>query len=572
MTHLTSQSPIANLQSPIPLRPPQVVMQLDRLGAFHQTRLSFVRVLVRRMMREQWQIERSRFDLDEDGYGICIYTLQTPYGEQYSMIIFSQYLSTTERTDRVIAEKWDVAAALCEGVISDERVLELQQEVPKQEAGRCRPDVLVLSRANKSTRNFAYFVECLANGCQPSPDILAKVGYLLRTTAVYGNGKFGIADYVKVKKQRAFNTTFSAQMFAVFMIRQFSIDLVEHLAHAVGGETAVPLHDDIKRYLGVGNATGLGMAPFLVKHPHLVHAWIQARERALARVLAAEATAVHLQIFHALTEKAFIHFHETHTTHPRQTEQNERIRAELPQLQRQLASAQPSPHLWQTLLTWATQHTCLETQELLVSLLLELYPELVDELDSTMEAEASPTLQAAMTILELQSLIEKNYQWALEVDFDDPHEQYLFWYRSMEKEEPRLGERSKEPGAEKEMYIGIGRSVQQLYGKLETAVPHQSIIQFLLQHPHYKGIIRRIQSLADYPYGEIHYNLLNGDCLPIHLLRAKLATFGASKFDPKSNLWVRITLFQGAPLVEDIGRPFHDDWCFPIKPQLSQPI
>ena len=98
----------------------------------------------------------------------------------------------------------------------------------------------------------------------------------------------------------------------------------------------------------------------------------------------------------------------------------------------------------------------------------------------------------------------------------------------------------------------------------------QPIIHFLLQHPHHKGIIRRIQALANYPYAEIQSNLLSGDCLPIHLLRAKLATFGASKFDPKSNLWVRITLFQGAPLVEDVGRPFTDNWCFPIKPVISE--
>ena len=566
MLHTQPQSPISNPQSP-DLRPPSVVMQLDRLGALHQTRLSFVRTLVRRMMCEQWQIERSRFDLDGNGFGICIYTLTTLHDEQYSMIIFSHYLADEERTDRVIAEKWDVTAALYEGLITAERLAELQQEVPKQEAGRNRPDVLVLSRANKSTRNFTYFIECLANGRQPDPTVVAKVGYLLRTTAVYGNGKFGVADYAKVKVKKAFPTSFSAQMFTVYLIRQFSIDLVEHLAQQQAPTTAVPLHPDLQRYLGVGNATGLGMAPFLVKHPRLLHAWIQVREVALARVLATEATAVHLQKLQHLTQKAIIHFQETTTTHPRQAAQNEQLRQELPHFQQQIPN-QPTPHCWQILVNWASQHTSLETQEVILSLLLEPYPDLVNDLENETGANEVLDLQPNMSISQLRQSIERRYQWALQYDFSQPHHQHYFWYRSLDKEEPRLGERLLEPGADQEMHLGIGRLVQQLYHQLQSTPTNQAVIYFLLQHPTYKGIVRRIQALDGYNYGEIHSNLLAADCLPIHMLRCKLAIFGASKFDPKSNLWVRITLFQGAPILSDIGRPFADDWCFPCQPDL----
>lgn len=551
----------------VPLRPPSVVMRLERLGAFHQTRISFVRTLVRRMMREAWQIERTRFDLDDNGYGICVYLLTVPNGEQYSMVIYSQYLADEERTDRVIAEKWDVAAALCEGVVSDERILELQEEVPKQEAGRCRPDVLVLSRANKSTRNFSYFVDCLANGRQPSPDVLAKVGYLLRTTAVYGNGKFGVADYVKVKRRVAFDTSFSAQMFTVFMIRQFSIELVEHLASVVGGDWFVPLDGAIKRYLGVGNATGLGMAPFLIKHPRLIHAWFSARETALARVLAAPATATHLTRLASLTRRAIQHVTEIETIHERQAEQNRLLLTELPLFLVQVNDIAPSNDTWQQLLAWAMARGCYETQELVVSLLLELYPELVDELERCMEADESTRLLPNVSVGELKRLTEERYQWALRTDFAQSQEQFIFWYRSAEKEEPRLGERFNEPGADLEMFIGIGRAVKLLYGDLAGVEVSRPVLTYLFSTPQHRGIIQRILSLADVPYGEIQDNLLGTDCLPIHLLRAKLAMFGASKFDPRSNLWVRITLFQGAPLVSDIGEPFADDWCFPVKPE-----
>jgi hypothetical protein len=49
-----------------------------------------------------------------------------------------------------------------------------------------------------------------------------------------------------------------------------------------------------------------------------------------------------------------------------------------------------------------------------------------------------------------------------------------------------------------------------------------------------------------------------------------LSFFGVSKFDPKSRLWVRNTMFQGAPLVDDIGTDFADDWYFPVMPVPRQ--
>ena len=36
--------------------------------------------------------------------------------------------------------------------------------------------------------------------------------------------------------------------------------------------------------------------------------------------------------------------------------------------------------------------------------------------------------------------------------------------------------------------------------------------------------------------------------MPIDMLRLKLSFFGAIKFDPRSDKWLRICMFQGAPL------------------------
>ncbi len=189
----------------LPLRPAGQVMQLERLGAMHQSRLSFMRSLVRRIMRERWQITPALMELDDQGYGRVIYRIQAPQG-CYSFVLFSDYLSPEDRNDRVIATKWDLTMALVAGDLAaevaagDESYLQkLRDNVPKQEAGRVDSRVFVLSRANRSARNFDYVVEQLARGEQPDAAKIAKVGYLYRTTAVYGSGKLGMADWQKCR-------------------------------------------------------------------------------------------------------------------------------------------------------------------------------------------------------------------------------------------------------------------------------------------------------------------------------------------------------------------------------------
>ena len=50
-------------------RPPATVMTLARMGSFHQCRLSFMRVLLRRMKAENWRFERRLFQIDAKGVG-----------------------------------------------------------------------------------------------------------------------------------------------------------------------------------------------------------------------------------------------------------------------------------------------------------------------------------------------------------------------------------------------------------------------------------------------------------------------------------------------------------------------
>ena len=83
--------------------------------------------------------------------------------------------------------------------------------------------------------------------------------------------------------------------------------------------------------------------------------------------------------------------------------------------------------------------------------------------------------------------------------------------------------------------------------------PAQCTASFLLRHPEQRGIVRRMQSMAKTHYGEIQANLLDREVLPMHLLRCKLAFFGATRFDPRSDRWVRISLFQGQPFPDELA-------------------
>ncbi len=553
----------------IALRPPEVVMKLDRLGSFHSSRLSFTRTLIRRMHREKWRFQTVRNTLDENGFGSYVYLIDTPKGP-VSFIVFTTKIDDTDRTDRVIAEKWDMCFTLFNGIADIEDIERLNQQLPLQEAGRLSEREMVMSRANKSMRLFNSTVESLARGEQPNIRDIMNIGYLVRTTAVYGNGKFGLMDFRKLKQLTPFGLPFQAEMLTVYMARQFSIDLIEHIARQRNEHKAVGLSMDIKRAIGVGNATGLGMAPFLVGHPQLIGQWIKVREMAIhLTTTKADVSSHSIDQFTALVLRIKKHLEQWNTQDPRQSKRLTELKAEILQVE-QISSQLYDVRLpWQHLAQWAQSNCSLECQELLNSLFLEIYPDDVNDLERYMGVDEFSLFDPALEISELRNRIEQHYHWALITDYSDPDTQYHFWYVSQEKEEPRLGKRYAEPGSDLEMRVGIGRDVNALYRAIADFDQNGhalTVSDFLIGHPEFRSIIARIQSLAGFEYGEIQENLLGKACMPIDILRCKLAIFGATRFDPKSNLWTRITLFQGAPLADEIKFKTADDWAFPVVP------
>jgi hypothetical protein len=538
-------------------RAPDMVMRLARMGSFHPSRLSFMRALLRRIVREDWRFERMLWEVDAKGVGRAVYCVHAPH-RSYSLVAFAHDLPEDMRSDRVIATAWDATFTLFDGVPTEQDLQRLQANVPKQEAGRISDRELTLARANRSVRLWAHVIERLALGQQPDPALVQSVGYLMRTTAVYGSGKFGAADRAAIADRAELKAPFRAEMLTVWLIRAFTLDLVEHLARERGGDMSVPVAPDLRRCFGVGNSTGLGMAPFLLNHPVLLHRWMAAREQALCRVRRLNAaTAREVHNFTAALHDAQRNAIEWHSEHAVQMGKLVNLRADLDCLAQHVKQGALTGVLpWDRLYRWAEAELSIEGQEQLVSLLMEPYGELVDDLADDMDAEElGPfTIVGGMRLGELRALLQQHYAWATAIDFAQTDGRARFWYVSEEKLEPRLGERDHEDGAALELPLCVAEQVQDLLKDMSGREDGQTVAEFLLANPQNRQVVRRVQMAEQHPYADVHDNLIAADMLPIDLLRCKLSFFGATRFDPRSDRWVRISMYQGVPFPHELCR------------------
>jgi hypothetical protein len=568
---LTQNEAVSNgfFSDTVPLRPPEMVCRMERMGAAFPTRLSFMRLLLRRMKEEMWKIQRVRFDLDDSGYGRAVYEVHTP-DRQYSLAAFANPLADHQRTDRVIASAWDAAFVLFDGKPTQGDLERLADNAPHQEAGRFEATDLVISRANRSMRLFEYVCGCLAKGDQPDADKLLEVGYLMRTTAVYGNGKFGISDRSRINWREEARNSFQIEMLTVYLIRLFTVDQLDHIAKCRAPDKAVKLKPELKRALGIGNATGLGMAPFVVSHPELFHEWFHARETALARVRALDFVSQEsIDRATALAQRVLGHLEQWHSGDLEYQSRNQRLGEDLKTLLSWLSDGSASgirERFWDDTVRKSETAFGVDAQELLVALLIETYPECVEDLEKSFHSSETRRIDVAMTVAEFREQFDKQYAWVDQYDFSTDAENTHFWYVSENKLEPRFGRRREEPGADKEMPVAIARDMSALKGGLAAFDQAASLAEFLIAHPEFRHLVRRAQSLSDLPYGEIQDNLIADGTSPLDILRFKLANFGAAKFDPKSALWTRITMFQGAPLPEDLDGDLTDDWWLPTLP------
>ena len=554
-----------NLDYNHPMRPPSEVMRLDRLGSFHQTRLSFARRLIDDLKFQKSKVEIHQWNIDNDGIGNATIKI-TLKNETLSLVIFCHSISDEERTDRVIAEKWDMTFSLFRGVPNKHELNQLSKNLKIQEAGRHNSKQLTLSRANKSQRIFQKVLNDLSVGKQPSEKLINDVGYLIRTTAVYGNGKFGIGDFSNNDGSNFLEKPFQAEMLTVYLVRYFSIKLINFLAKKKGGKKSVILSKHLTKHLGVGNATGLGMAPFLVNHQELIHQWIYNRETALSRVFS-------IKRLDKKTQNKIIDYIHQALKYSLQWKVDDKLQSKkIQELNLDLKKILLNEELTKLLnfhypikrcFDFFKDNITLETQEILNSIFIEPFPGLVEDLINNMGAEEKKSVLIGYTVNDILKIIKNNFNWANKIDINKPEENYCFWYTSQTKLEPRLGIAKKDAGIEKQLPFDIAHQIQHAVNILNKLPSNITAAEVMINQPELRNIIKRIIINKSMPYSEIQNNLIGKDMKPIDILRCKLSFFGASKYDPKSNLWTRITLFQGAPLPSELWKTNVNDWLFP---------
>ena len=219
-------------------------------------------------------------------------------------------------------------------------------------------------------------------------------------------------------------------------------------------------------------------------------------------------------------------------------------------------------------MTWAETALGEDGQELLASLILEPYGPLVDDLATTMSDRGTTQqrIDGSMTLGTIAGLLRQTFGWAENLDWQDRETTARAWYVSAEKLEPRLGERHSEPVEPYEQPLAPARDACAALAALEGWPEGDPVAAFLMAHPEHRRIIHRAQLSAAAPYGEIRDNTIAADMLPIDMLRAKLSYFGATHFDPRSDRWVRIRMYTGAPYPEEIGPGNSDRWVYPEPP------
>ncbi len=547
----------------IRLRDPKFLMKLSKLGSFHQSKLSFLRSFLSEF--KDWKYSRDLFQLNDKGHGRAVYSF-TKNKRTYSLICFANEIKDDERSDRVIATKWDAAFTLFDGIPSKEDIDRLNNNVPKQEVGRLSYKELTLSRANKSVRVFDHVVDSLSNGEQPNKEILSKVGYLYRTTAVYGAGKFGLADRFRIKNREEIRGPFRLEMMLVYLVRQFTFDQVNHIAKNKNPKLAVELDPALSRNLGIGNSTGLGMAPFIVNHPTLLNNWIHARETALKQIREIEQVSKNeIDIFYNCLIKSLKNITSWHTD---SEFQKEKIKVLIEDLKKFIKFMKEdfkfkNSYQFNQIYNWSEENLSDECIEYIVSMMMEPFDDIVNPLITQMSSDEEEhfNIPVDRTIEDLRNILENKYSEILKIDFLKDENNQNFWFISKNKEEPRIGDRYIDEGSDLEQPLAIARDINKLYEAVFTKKNSSKIGKFLKDNNHLRHVVRRAFIAEKFPYSEIQDNTIGSKLVPIDMLRLKLSFFGAIKFDPRSDKWLRICMFQGAPLPSELGN-FDDKWIY----------
>ncbi|MGE3145526.1 MAG: hypothetical protein AB7K35_08065 [Pseudorhodoplanes sp.] len=562
-------APATDPDAPAP-RPADALMRPERLAALQPCRISASRALLGRAIRERWSITRRHFDIDAQAKGQALYRIAIG-SWTFDFPVFSFAFDPKGRTGRIIGRSWDMMGSLTEGPMRPADIATTAEELPKLYSGRATPGTLIWCRSNRSSRGFDHTLERLAAGRQPDLGVVGNVCYLMRNTGLDGNGTFGTRSFRALERDHPLRTSLSAQMLCAYMMRVFAHDLIEHLARCRSPH-AVPMAREIARYLGVGNGSALGLVLFVNNRPQLVDRWLGARETALAAAKALPATPGDAALRHldALLERAIRFRREDRVQYDHRTP-SRTIAADLGIVKAELAKlmtggAPAGRYPLDDLCRSVAQKAGIEAQETLHALMIELVPELADDLSQNLVVSEETVLQPAMTIGELRDLLHAQYRWALDIDLSEPGAGRHIWYKSENAEEPRRG-----PPDEVENAFNLGLDIPRLAQELDRAIrehdARQSVARLALARPDLRFFIARMQTLRDLHYHSPMMNMMGDKFVPIDIVgMMNVALHGIDKTRDYLNRNLRGVLYHGAPLPDEIAAGTSEEWFWPAEP------
>jgi hypothetical protein len=557
------------------MRSPAQLMKPERLAVIQPSRISASHALMAQAIEQRWKITRTRFDIDAKGSGVANYLIEID-GWKFSFPVFAFEPSAHGRTGRIIGRSWDMLGALIEGEISEQDFNKTGEELPKLYEGRATPGTLIWCRSNRSARFFNQAVDALAAGRQPDVGVLAETCYLMRNTGLDGNGTFGTKSFLAYEEDHPLRWSLAAQMLCAYMMRVYAQDLVQHLAR-LASPNACEMTPELRRFLGVGNGSALGLMLFVNNHPRLIERWLWIREEALANAKGLEPDAALGQCptLLNLLDRA-IHFreedrgvYESFISSATVAEQLKIVRGEVVRLRERLQAANFSGDLpFAELCRSLDGRVHDEVLETLHSLLIELVPQIADRLSRNLILDEELVGTPEMPVGRLRELLRSDYPWAFDIDLNAAQRRYV-WYKSATAEEPRRGPQDA-LGDVVNLGLDLPRLITRLDSELALQPTDLSTARFLLAHPQHRAIVTRVQALAGTPYHSPHADIMSEDFIPAHITRLlNVGLHGIDKTRDYLNRNLRGVLFHGAPLPEDLASGnASQHWFYPSEPAL----
>jgi hypothetical protein len=550
---------------------PDQLLRSGRLQSLPASRISAGRSLLEKMQQEGWTFERVHFDVDARAEGEALYRVHAAAGRVFDFVIFSFEPTLDGRTGRITGQNWDMMGALIEGPTTAADRATTREELPKLYAGRAVPGTLTWARSNRSFRAFNHTVDALVEGRQPDTRELWEVGYLMRNTGLDGNGTFLTRSFLTLEADHPLRLPLHAQLLSAFIMREFASDLVETMAKHRNPEAAV-LDRELRRMIGIGNGSALGLLFFVNTHPMLVGTWLEQRQTLLA-----EATLIplrpgeasyeeYLELLRRAAEFArvdpyvYARFDDPH-----------RVAVHLDDAVVELeALAARGATTGAELLGRLEGRIGDEAWELVAANLLELLPyeRVVEALEGGIRSEQF-VCDATMTLSELREIIDRDYTWALGTDMDAPGARHDVWYKSADAEEPRRGPAAEVQGG-RNWALDLPTELQAVAAALqETNAGY--VGELLRERPDLRAAVERIQSLRGFRYHSPHINMLSDEFVPVSIVRfMNSAVHGLLRtVDEGDDRNVLGLIYLGAPTAADLNEGLEIETRYPQMPATT---